>query len=173
MRLAFAAGLVALGLAGCAALPAPPGAPDDLLSGKLSVQVEPHGGAAARSVSAAFDLRGGAERGELQLTSPLGTVMAQARWAPGDVELKTAEGEKHFSNLPALADEMLGEPLPLGALFDWLRGKPWSGADSRPLGTPGFEQLGWSVSLDAFDDGWVVARRASPPAVTVRARIAR
>ena len=160
-------------LAGCASTPRAPGAPDEAVSGKLSVQVAAQLGAPARSVSVTFDLRGGAERGEMQLTSPLGTVMAQARWQPGEVVLKQAEGEKRFPDLPALADEVLGEPLPLGALFDWLRGRPWGGAPSRPLAPPavGFQQLGWAVELERWKEGWIVARRSAPPAVTVRARL--
>ena len=171
---ALLAPLALAALAGCSTLAPPSQGIDDTLSGRLSVQVAAHEGAPARSVSAAFDLRGGAERGELQLTSPLGTVMAQARWNPSEVLLRSSDGEKHFRDLPALADEVLGEPLPLGALFDWLRGRPWAGADSQPLAAPGagFVQLGWTVALDRWREGWVVAHRDAPPAVTVRARLA-
>jgi outer membrane lipoprotein LolB len=171
----FAALFVSLALlAGCSTLTPRPGEPSEEVSGKLSVQVEAWQGTPARSVSAAFDLRGSAEQGRMQLTSPLGTVMAQAEWRPGEVLLKNADGEKRFADLPALADEVLGEPLPLGALFDWLRGRPWKGAPSRPLSPPatGFEQLGWTVALDRWNEGWLVARRSAPPAVTVRARLA-
>jgi outer membrane lipoprotein LolB len=170
----LAAGLACAALAGCSSLNPPAQGPDDTLSGRLSVQVEAHNGAPARNVSAAFDLRGGPERGEMQLTSPLGTVMAQARWSPSDVVLKSSEGEKRFRDLTSLADDVLGEPLPLAALFDWLRGKAWAGAPSNPLPAPGngFEQLGWTVALERRSEGWIVARRAAPPAVTVRAKLA-
>ena len=174
MSCARAAALAAAGLLAACATSAPPPGMEDTLSGRLSVQVAPHDGAPARSVSASFDLRGGADRGELQLTSPLGTVMAQARWSPAEVVLKNSEGEKRFRDLPALADDVLGEPLPLAALFDWLRGRPWRGAPSRSLAAPasGFEQLGWTVALERWNEGWVVARRSAPPAVTVRAKLA-
>lgn len=173
MRVAASLAVLAL-LAGCSTLAPRPGEPSEEVSGKLSVHVEPWQGTPARSVSAAFDLRGGAERGQMQLTSPLGTVMAQAEWRPGEVLLKSADGEKRFADLPALADEVLGEPLPLGALFDWLRGRPWSGAPSRPLPAPatGFEQLGWTVGLERRSEGWIVAHRNAPPAVTLRAKLA-
>jgi outer membrane lipoprotein LolB len=173
VKRAIAALATCAALAGCSTLNPPPQGPDDTLSGRLSVQVEAHNGAPARNVSAAFDLRGGPERGEMQLTSPLGTVMAQARWTASDVVLKSSEGEKRFPDLPALADEVLGEPLPLAALFDWLRGKPWSGAPSSPLPAPGagFEQLGWTVALERRSEGWIVARRSKAPAVTVRAKL--
>jgi outer membrane lipoprotein LolB len=169
------AALAALALlAGCSTMAPGPEGVADTVSGKLSVQVDAHQGTPARSVSAAFDLRGSAEQGQMQLTSPLGTVMAQAQWRPGEVLLKSSEGEKRFADLPALADEVLGEPLPLGALFDWLRGHPWKGAPSRALPPPaaGFEQLGWTVGLERWSEGWIVARRSAPPVVTVRAKLA-
>jgi outer membrane lipoprotein LolB len=172
LRSVLAAGALAL-VAGCSTLSPPSGAPGETVSGKLSVHIDEYRGAPARSVSAAFDLRGSADQGQMQLTSPLGTVMAQARWRPGEVLLKTSDGEKRFPDLPSLADEVLGEPLPLGALFDWLRGRPWAGAPSQPLAPPaaGFEQMGWTVALERLSEGWIVAKRSAPPVVTVRARL--
>jgi outer membrane lipoprotein LolB len=165
---AWACGAAAL-LAGCAS--APPPSPD-ALSGRLAVTVAASAQQPARSVSAGFELRGGPERGQLQLTSPLGTVVAQAHWQPGEVVLQSSDGERRFPTLSALSQEVLGEALPLDALFDWLRGRPWAGAPSVAAGD-GFEQLGWQVSLAQWADGTVSARRAAPPEVTVRARVAR
>ena len=141
----------------------------DALSGRLSVHVED---ASPRSVSALFDLRGDATRGQLSLSTPIGTTLAQARWQPGDVRLLTLDGERRFADLDTLTREVLGESLPLAALFDWLRGRPWDGAPSQPLASAaGFEQLGWQVDLARFADGLVDARRLAPPAVVVRARL--
>jgi outer membrane lipoprotein LolB len=155
--------LVLLLAGGCASVPAPP----DALSGRLAVRVE---AAPPKSVSTQFELRGDAARGELTLTTALGTTLARARWQPGDVQLITPDGEQRFADLDALAQETLGERLPLGALFDWLRGRPWSGAPSTPLPV-GFEQLGWRVDVARYADGVVDASRAAAPAVTVRARL--
>ena len=161
----------------CAVVPragdstAPPGGP---LSGRIAVRVEATDGASARSVSAAFELQGNAEAGTLNLATPLGSVLAQARWSPGSVVLATPQGENRFADLDALTREVLGEPLPVAALFDWLRGRPWPGAASRATAAPaepGFEQLGWVVSLARFSEAWVVARRERAPAVTVRAKL--
>lgn len=171
---ALIAGLVVALLAGCATAPPALAPSADVLSGKLSVQVDPTADAPAKLVSATFDLRGNAQRGELQLTSPLGTVLAQARWQPGDVVLKRNDGEQHYADLTSLANATFGEPLPLAALVDWLHGRPWDGAPSTPLSgaAPGFEQMGWSVFLDRFADGWVTAKRRASPSVTVRAHLA-
>ena len=167
--------LTALVLGGCAVVPqAPQGG--ESLSGRLAVKVDGEGGAAPRSVSAGFELQGDPQRGRLNLSTPLGSVLAQARWAPGSVALVTPQGERQFADLDALTGEVLGESLPVAALFDWLRGRPWPGAASTvsvPPAEPGFAQLGWIVSLARFDQAWIVATRQSPPTVTVRAKVDR
>ncbi len=163
-------------LAGCATVPPPDAYGGDTLSGRLSVRVEAHAAADATSMTAAFELRGDPQRGRLDLSTPLGTTLAQARWAPGLVALVTPQGEARFATLDDLTRDVLGESLPVAALFDWLRGRPWPGAPSAPPAPPterGFSQLGWTVDLSRFDDAAIVARRAQPPAVTVRARVDR
>ena len=161
--------------AACAVVPETSGAlTGETLSGRLTVRVEGSDGAAAHSLSAAFDLRGDGHVGRLNLSTPLGSVLAQARWAPGSVVLATPQGEKSFADLDALTREVLGESLPVAALFDWLRGRPWPEAASMsnvPPAEPGFEQLGWAVNLARFSEAWVVARRAQAPIVTVRAKL--
>lgn len=165
-----AAGLAALiVLAGCAT---PPPRAAGVLGGRLSVQVEASPAQAARQLSAGFELRGDATRGELDLSSPLGAVMARARWQPGGAELVTTEGTSAFADLAELSTRTFGEPLPLAALFDWLRGRPWGEAPSAalPAGT-GFEQLGWQVETGRLAERQLVARRIAAPAVTLRVRL--
>lgn len=103
-------------------------------------------------------------------------MLAQARWAPGKVALVTSHGETAFKSLDDLTREVLGESLPVAALFDWLRGRPWAGAPSTPTTAPaeqGFQQLGWVVSLARFDEGLIAAKRDQAPAVIVRAKLDR
>lgn len=159
-------------LAGCASVGqrAPEGA--QTLSGKLSVRVDATDAAPARSESGNFELKGTPEAGQLNLSSPLGTVIAQARWSGQRAWLATSQGETAYPDLDTLTQEMLGERLPVAALFDWLRGRPWPGAASRPHDSgAGFEQLGWAVDLARFGEGWISARRAQAPAVLVRAKV--
>jgi outer membrane lipoprotein LolB len=174
-RRALALGLLAISLlSGCASVGqrAPEGA--ETISGKLSVRVDATGATSARSESGNFELKGTPDEGQLNLSSPLGTVLAQARWSGQRAWLTTSQGETAYPDLETLTQEMLGERLPVAALFDWLRGRPWRGAASRantaPAG-PGFEQLGWSVDLARFGEGWITAQRAQVPVVTVRARV--
>ena len=173
-----AALLAALLVSACASVPKPTeeAIAGDTLTGRLAVRVDAVEGGAARSMSAAFELQGGPQAGRLNLSTPLGSVLAQARWSPGAVVLATPEGERRFADLDALTREVLGESLPVAALFDWLRGRPWPGAASIPNGAPsepGFEQLGWVVNLARFDEALIDARRARAPAVTVRAKVDR
>ena len=131
-------------------------------------------------VSAAFDLRGDSRAGTLGLSTPLGSMLAQARWSPAEVVLTTPRETRRFASLDALTREALGESVPIEAWFDWLRGRPWPGraeraaAARRPasIAAPGFRQLGWRVDLAQFDDGTIAATREAPaPVVTVRIRL--
>jgi outer membrane lipoprotein LolB len=176
MRLAAcaAAGVVAFIVAGCASVsPLAPAAPGESLSGRLAVRVDAIGTAPARAFSAAFDLRGDPRAGALGLSTPLGSILAQARWAPDEVALMTPQGTRRFADLDALTREVLGESVPIEAWFDWLRGRPWPAAPSAPAaGAAGFEQLGWTVDLARFADGAIVATRTLPqPGVTVRIQL--
>lgn len=162
--------VAALGvLAGCATTPRPREA--GTLSGRLSVSVAASDAGPARQVTAGFELRGDAERGELDLTSPLGTVVARAQWSPGRAELLDGDARQVFESLDALARQAFGEPLPIAALPDWLRGRPWAAAPSSALGPGRFEQLGWTIDASALAEGAIVVRRDAAPAVSLRARV--
>jgi outer membrane lipoprotein LolB len=159
---------VAALLVGCATRPA--ATPSDI-SGRLSVRIAAHAGQAERNVGTVFDLRGDERNGELQLSTPLGNTVALASWTPEGAELRTSDGQAKYPDLDTLTRELLGEALPVAALFDWLNGRPWPGAPSAPR-DGGFEQLGWQVDLARHAEGWVVAERPQPPAITVRVRLA-
>jgi outer membrane lipoprotein LolB len=149
-------------LAGCASIKP---APD--VAGRLSVRVASD---PPRSFAADFDLRGSAERGALALTGPLGAMLADVRWQPGEASMTDAQGERRYPTLDALSQDLLGESLPLAALTDWLRGRPWPGAPSWAT-ADGFEQLGWRIALADLAEGLIVASRERAPAVSVRARL--
>jgi outer membrane lipoprotein LolB len=174
---AVAAVLASIAMAGCASV-APvvssPGAQS--FSGRLSVHVDANGSEGARAFNAAFELEGDPTRGRLDLTTPLGSIVARARWSPGSVTLVAPpRAETTYPDLDALTREVVGESLPVAALFDWLRAQPWPGAPSEPAPDGhGFDQLGWSVDLARFEaDALVSARRARPPAVDVRIKLDR
>ena len=157
-------------LAGCATQPLPAPGADPPVSGRLSVRVD---GDTPRAVSAAFELTGNADRGSLVLSGPLGTTAARARWAPGEAVLDGGGSQSRHADLDSLGQAALGEALPMAALFDWLRGRPWPGAPSQPRsdGGTGFAQLGWQIDLSQWAAGTLQAVRSAPPAITVRARV--
>lgn len=148
-RLLFIAfiAMLSLVITGCASR-APAAASDaDFWSGRLALQVE---GRDAQSFSALFELRGDDRRGELVLLSPLGNRVAQLTWTDGQAELVSSEGRRSSSSLDALVEDVAGTPVPIAALFEWLRG--------RPMAVPG-----WEADLSASAEGRVTARRHSPP----------
>jgi outer membrane lipoprotein LolB len=157
-----------LALAGCASLRPRQDPPD--LAGRLVVRVDASAQTPSRSFSADFDLRGNADRGTLRLSGPLGATLAEVRWLPGRAELADAQGTRAFDTLDAMTQELFGEALPLVALIDWLRGRPWPGAPNVKS-SDGFEQLGWRIGLGGFADGLLHATRERAPGVSVRARL--
>ncbi len=167
-RRALVLAALAAGLAGCATPPvAELGA---VTSGRLALRVAAVGGRDALSVSAAFELQGSDRQGELRLISPLGTQMAAARWAPGEVTLQTAEGLQRFDTLDELSRQALGEALPLAALPDWLAGRPWPLAPHQAQ-ADGFAQAGWQVLLARRSEGLIEARRDAVPEALLRIRL--
>lgn len=165
-------------LAGCATVappPAPrPGVADALppVAGRFALRLTDAGGG-VRSTSARFEAVGDDTDGRLSLYTPVGTTLAQARWRGSTVELATPLETRRFASPEALAQAMLGEPLPLQALMHWLRGRPWPQAPHRRLVDPaGFEQLGWRVVTAGLPEGALTASRTTPaPAVDLRIRL--
>jgi outer membrane lipoprotein LolB len=164
--------LLAAAFLGACATPRPPLPAGDApwISGRISVRIEATAAQAAQGVSAAFELRGDGNSGELRLLSPLGSRLAAAHWAPGLAVLNSPRGEQRYGTLDDLSRQALGEALPLAALPDWLKGQPWPGA-AHTASEAGFEQLGWQVLLARRVEGLIEARRAAPPGVTVRVRL--
>lgn len=162
--------VAALGILGCSGVPTAVERPADWTAGRLALSVEATPEEPARGFSAAFELRGTGSAGELRLATPLGTVLATARWLPGEAWLRTPEGERLYGSLDEMAQAALGERVPVAALPDWLAGRPWPGAPSRTA-EAGFEQLGWRVDLSGHAEGRLTARREAPPPVTMRIRL--
>jgi outer membrane lipoprotein LolB len=142
--------LLAALLSACAAPPRS-AAPVDVAhgpwSGRLAVQVEdkPDG-----SFSASFELRGNAHDGELSLYSPLGGTLGVVHWEPGKAVLQTGSRTSEYGSLQELMTQVAGAPIPIAALFDWLRG-----VDTA---VPG-----WQVNLSQLADGRISAKRYTPP----------
>jgi len=121
--------------------------------GRLLVKVA---GPSPSSFSSSFELQGNADTGQLAFTNTLGTILARIAWAPGSATLQTISSPQTFPSLDALTLHAAGAELPVGNLFDWLRGQ----ASTSP---------GWEVDLSAQNEGRISAHRSAPlPEVDLR-----
>ncbi|WP_431050466.1 lipoprotein insertase outer membrane protein LolB [Roseateles sp. L2-2] len=185
-RRQFGAGALALfgvaALPGCSSLPKAAGADAAALAdaprltGKFGLIVPAGvGGQRGQNVNANFELLGDPRRGQLEMSTSMGSLVARVSWQPGSAWLKTPDGDRAYDDIDALTQELLGETLPLQALFDWLRGRPWPQAPSRASGESGFQQLGWQVDLRRFDVQLISAQRINPngpePLATLRLKL--
>ncbi len=148
---------LALWLTGCATPPRPAPIPgEDQWQGRLALRVDSD---PQQHVSAGFELRGNALRGELALSSPLGQVLAVAEWTPTGARLRQGGQVREYPDLDSLTQDLMGTTLPLAALFDWLHGQ----AQAVP---------GWEVDLSGHADGRLFARRQQPlPGAELRLRL--
>ncbi|MDM0077143.1 lipoprotein insertase outer membrane protein LolB [Variovorax sp. J2P1-59] len=115
-------------------------------SGRLSLRVDSQ---PVQTFSALFELRGAPQAGDLTLTSPIGSTLAQLHWAPGEALLKNGRETRRFDSVDALIEAATGAAIPVGALFAWLAGR-----DER---VPG-----WRPDLSQVGTGRLQATRESP-----------
>jgi len=141
-------------LAACAAhAPSLPSDGSSYWSGRLSLSIASD---PPQQLAGGFELSGNPATGELRLNSPLGNTVAAVRWEPGMAEWVQGEQITRRTSLDHLTTDMGGPALPVGALFDWLRGE-------------GTEVSGWSADLTRQPEGRIVAKRLLPlPAAELR-----
>lgn len=116
-------------------------------SGRISLQLmsDP-----PQYFSAKFELQGQPEHGELSLISPFGNVLGVLHWSPGQAYLDQGKQQpKQFSSLDALMVQTIGTPVPVTALFSWLKG------DNATV-------PGWSADLSKQNEGRISAKRNQP-----------
>jgi outer membrane lipoprotein LolB len=124
-----------------------------------------------RSVSAHFEFRGHARAGELDLATPLGTIMARAHWGSDGIWLqRPKQTQQFYASLSDLSLDALGQPLPMEAFFDWMQARPWAeGPPPSAVWASGFSQMGWDIDTSSQGEGRLVFTRAlPPPSLTVR-----
>ncbi len=154
----LAGGSALLLLAGCAQPvlrpPAGSAAAAAYWQGRLALRVASH--PEPTSFFANFELQGTAEAGELRLSSPIGTTLAQLRWSPQTALLRNNGQTRVFDSLDTLAQEATGTAIPIAALFEWLQGRPVAAA-------------GWQADLSQLAAGRLLAQRLDPaPAADLR-----
>jgi outer membrane lipoprotein LolB len=115
-------------------------------TGRLALNI---GSEPPQSFFATFELKGSAVIGELTLTSPLGSVLAVIRWAPGEATLRTGTQTQGFDSMDSLTRNVTGTPVPVRALFEWLGGVNTAGGE-------------WQADLSRLDQGRLSATRSEP-----------
>ena len=136
-------------IAGCAHQTGSKGITDAenrLWSGRISLQIQSE---PPQAFFSAFELRGQAERGDLTLTSPIGSILGVLRWSPDDAVLESGGDVKHFASVDALLAQTTGAAVPISALFNWLEGKNIS-------------VNGWTADLSRQGVGRIDAKRIDP-----------
>lgn len=122
---------------------------DRYWAGRLSLQLRTE---RAQGFAAGFELSGRPDRGELVLTSPVGTRIAQVRWNTREAVLEQGSQRQSYASLDELITRLTGTAIPVPALFDWLQGKA-TAVD------------GWSVDLSRQPEGRLSAVRQWPEPV--------
>jgi outer membrane lipoprotein LolB len=127
--------------------------------GRLSLRVQADANTGQKqdqSFSAAFELHGNTNEGELQFFTPLGSTAADIRWSRAGAVLKARGEVREFGNLAQLITDLLGTDIPVTALFAWLDGQPQ-------------DAEGWEVDLSQRPQGKIQAHRNTPtPAADLR-----
>jgi outer membrane lipoprotein LolB len=145
----LAAVVCAVLLAACAALPAPPAATSAAravpsafaLEGRFSLRHE------ERNYSGHLSWRHAGVNNEVLLSSPFGQGIAQVTTGDSGARLTTSDGRVFAAaDAETLTQQVLGYPLPLAALSDWVRGR------GAAAGSAELDAYGRTLRLR--HDGW-------------------
>jgi len=103
----------------------------------------------------------------LDLDSPLGSTLARIEMGPQGARLiapsDSGQREVRGANAEALTNEVLGWPLPVAGIRDWIDGRPVASRPSSPHASDAgeaFEQDGWTITvLERFEGANGAPRR--------------
>lgn len=118
------------------------------LSGRLSVQYQQNG--KAQSVQGKFSWAQTSATTRIALLSPLGQTMATIETSPGQARLLLAgEPLRQAADINALSTQILGWPMPVAGLRNWLQGFAVDENGNRRAALPN--------ALSTFgSDGWQI-----------------
>ncbi|WP_232305121.1 outer membrane lipoprotein LolB [Castellaniella caeni] len=151
--------LLAAGLAACAAPARIAGqGPAFERLGRFAVNLQPVA-QAPYAAQGGFSWRDDGRTLRLDLSTPLGSVLARIQVGPGMAVLERADGSRETAASPDdLLERLWGHPMPVAGLRDWMRGapepgQPVLGAQRDEQGRlTRFQQNGWDVRLSSYDD---------------------
>jgi len=133
------------------------------------------------SVSGRFNLEVRGPQQILELASPLGTMVARIEIEPGGARATGAQmQEVRGADADALTEQLLGWPLPVSGLADWIEGREVPQRPARIERDGGrivlIEQDGWTIRLPEYFESAARPRRlvlerpaaANTPSVVLR-----
>lgn len=157
----FLIGVLAMLLVGCATPQSPARqatSADFERSGRFAVAVEYFGGK-RDAVQGGFSWLDQGRRLVLDLRNPMGSTLARVQVDASGALLVRSNGEREHAPHPdALVEQVLGSPVPVAGLRDWLHGRT-GGAPGDATGLQrdsegrlsSFNQDGWRVQLSRYD----------------------
>lgn len=114
----------------------------------------------------------------LDLTNPMGTVLARVEVGPQGAMLQESNGAVTRASHPdALVRQVLGEEIPVSGLRSWMRGQVAPGSSVEDISRSDgqitrFRQSGWAIELSRYDERGprllVLTRQDGERAVTLR-----
>lgn len=153
--------------------------PDRAFTGRFSVTTT--SATQRENVSGRFNLEIRGPQQILELGSPLGTTVARVEVAPGRARATGAQmQEVRGVSADQITEQLLGWPLPVAGLADWIEGRPAPERTTRIERDGGrivlIEQDGWTIRLPEYFEQVARPRRLvleraaqeNAPAVTLR-----
>ncbi len=153
--------------------------PDRAYSGRFAVTTA--SGEQRENVSGRFTLEIRGQQQIVDLISPLGTTVARVEIEPGGARATGAQmQEVRGADADALTQRLLGWPLPVSGLADWIEGRPVPTRVARVEREGGrvvlLEQDGWTIRLPEYSEATARPRRlvlerpaaANTPSVVLR-----
>lgn len=121
---------------------------DRAYSGRFSATTQL--GEQRENVSGRFNLEIRGAQQLIKLASPLGTTVARIEIEPGQARATGPQmKEVRGTDADALTEQLLGWPLPVSGLADWIEGRPVAHRDAR------VEREGGRIVL-LVQDGWLI-----------------
>ncbi|HBJ69178.1 MAG TPA: lipoprotein localization factor LolB, partial [Alcaligenes faecalis] len=95
-------------------------------SGRFALSVT-HSSSQVEAVQGGFSWRDDGQKLMLDLSNPLGNTLARVWVLPGRAILERTDGSQEMASHPdALVEQVLGSPVPVAGLRDWLHGRTGS-----------------------------------------------
>jgi outer membrane lipoprotein LolB len=148
----------ALWLAACATLPAVSEG-ERVHAGRFAATTTLDG--RSENTTGRFTMTVGIDRLVVDLATAVGTTLARIESGPEGAVLRAAgngTSEVRGRDAAALAEQVLGWPMPVSGIGDWIVGRPDPRRPSRAIADTGaakaFEQDGWRIEIaEQFEDG--------------------